>query len=223
MSIKTRALDLSSATAFSRIMEDNDGEFYDAIETITPGDLASQNRITQFYQQFLCKDNKVLDLMAADKSYLPENIPLDITGLGVKKQDLENNKRLSQGIIYDVNKCQTLPFNSNTFDMVVCTFAIEYMTSPIELFIDVARILKSGGHFCIGFSNRFYQQKAVKIWRDTELLDRPKIVLEYFKKSSQFHQYTFESSGTKTATEDMENMNNLVSPSSAFMIKGTKA
>ena len=215
-------IDLSSPDAFSRLQEDDDGEFFDAYETITPADQNTQNHIRDFYHRFIHDGDKILDLMAGDKSYLPNKNNLEITGLGIKQRDLDENTCLNHRLIHNVNSKELLPFSEDYFDLVICTFAIEYMTQPLQIFAEVARILKSGGYFCIGFSNQYYEKKAIKLWRENDYKGHMNIILQYFKSTKKFTDFVCEAwqENNHLPAEKFINTQEFSSP--AYMIKGTR-
>ena len=47
----------------------------------------------------------------------------------------------------------TLPFADESFDDAVCCVSVDYLTRPVEVFAEVARVLRPGGRFlCLEFS-----------------------------------------------------------------------
>ncbi|MEJ2099836.1 MAG: methyltransferase domain-containing protein, partial [Desulfobacterales bacterium] len=94
--------------------------------------------------------------------------------------------QLSDFVVYDLNADTTLPFESNTFDAVVNTASVEYLTDPLAVFREVSRILKPEGHFIITFSNRWFPTKAIRIWQELHEFERMGLVLEYFLRAGGF-------------------------------------
>ncbi len=186
--------DFSQGMPFSRKIEDDDAVFYDAIETIPVVDQAALEQLTLFYSKHLKDHSNILDLMAGPDSYIPEEVnDLDITGLGLKEKDLEANSALNQYTLHDLNKQPELPFDDQQFDAVICSFSVEYMTQPIKIFQQIARILKPGGVLLIGFSDRFFEKKAIGLWDDLHTFERMGIVLEYFRQAGEFEDLHTES------------------------------
>jgi SAM-dependent methyltransferase len=60
------------------------------------------------------------------------------------------------------------------------------MTNPLDVFSDVARILKPNGYFILTFSNRWFPPKAVNIWKELHDFERAGLVLEYFLQSGKY-------------------------------------
>jgi SAM-dependent methyltransferase len=63
---------------------------------------------------------------------------------------------------------------------------VDYLTRPVEVFRDVGRVLKPGGLFLITFSNRFFPQKVVKIWRESGEAERVGLVTGFFEATGLF-------------------------------------
>jgi SAM-dependent methyltransferase len=89
-------------------------------------------------------------------------------------------------VVHDLNANPALPFSNNSFDVVLCTVSVDYLTRPVEVFREVARVLKPGGLFLVVFSNRFFPPKVVKIWRESSEGERVQLVQQYFARSGGF-------------------------------------
>jgi len=150
----SRTTDFFQGMPFLRKIEDDDAIFYDAVDTKTPVDQVAIEQLTHFHEQYLRDNMSILDLMSGPDSYLPENLKsLEVTGLGLKEQDLPANAPLNHSVIHDLNQNPELPFQDQLFDVVTCAFSVEYMTQPIAVFQQVSRILKPGGVFLVSFSD----------------------------------------------------------------------
>jgi SAM-dependent methyltransferase len=106
--------------------------------------------------------------------------------MGLNARELENNKRLTDFIVHDLNAEPAMPLPDNAYDAVICTVSVEYLTQPIAVFREVARVLKPGGRFILTFSNRWFPPKAIQIWKELHEFERMGLVLEYFHKSAAF-------------------------------------
>jgi len=63
--------------------------------------------------------------------------------------DLDKNPLLIKDIEFkncDIDKDQ-IPYEDNFFDVVISTHVLEHLKNPYNLFSEVYRVLKSGGHF----------------------------------------------------------------------------
>jgi hypothetical protein len=60
---------------------------------------------------------------------------------------------------------------------------VDYLTRPIEVFTDVARVVRSGGLFVCTFSNRCFPTKAIRGWLAGTDDEHCEIVAEYFRQA----------------------------------------
>ncbi len=219
-----KPFDLSYGMPFSRKIEDDDAVFYDSVDTTLPiVDQVSIEQLKQFYAAYLKDGQQILDLLAGSDSYLPENLKnINVTGLALKETDLQANPALNQYTIQDINKQPQLPFEDQQFDAVTCAFGIEYMIHPIEIFKEVARILKPGGNFLISFSDRFYEKKVIHLWDDLHTFERMGLVLEYFRQSGEFEQLHSESIRGLIRHEEDPFINKTVHSCPMFMLSGKR-
>jgi SAM-dependent methyltransferase len=182
---------------FARPDAQDDAHFYEQPRLVNHIDAQADATLIALYGGLLKPGSRVLDLMSSWNSHLPESLELaQLTGLGLNREELAKNPRLTDFVVHDLNRHFDLPFGDQEFEAVICTVSVEYLTHPGEIFREVARILKPGGYFIHTFSNRWFPPKVVRIW--TELLEweRPGLVLEYFLLSGAFdHLHTFSARG----------------------------
>lgn len=50
------------------------------------------------------------------------------------------------------------------FSIRSCSSSVEYLIHPIEVFSEVARVLKPGAPFVVTFSERWFPTKAIELW-----------------------------------------------------------
>jgi SAM-dependent methyltransferase len=128
-----------------------------------------------------------LDLMGSWQSHLPDGLKLNrLAGLGLNGPELEMNSRLDEQVVQDLNLNPGLPFESASFDAVICTVSVEYLIEPLAVFEEVNRVLRNDGYFIVAFSNRWFPTKAIKIWKELHEFERMGMVLEYFIRSGGF-------------------------------------
>jgi SAM-dependent methyltransferase len=134
----------------------------------------------------------ILDLMAGWDSHIPETLkPARVVGLGLNENELRKNAALGEFVLHDLNRAPVLPFPDHTFDAVINTVSVDYMTRPVEVFREVGRILKPGGLFLVAFSDRMFPQKAVKVWKESDDGERVILVEEFFRESRLFEKTSF--------------------------------
>lgn len=106
----------------------------------------------------------VLDVMGSWNSHMPLEYAMNLTVIGMNKLELEANDRAKETVVRDLNIPKSLPWESCSFDLVVCTASIEYLTSPETIVKEIARVLRPGGKVAISFSNRWFPTKAIALW-----------------------------------------------------------
>jgi hypothetical protein len=167
---------------FSRLDESNDTEFYNKDRFVSHLDSLALSTVERLIGDLVIeKEPVILDLMAGWDSHIPDSIkPSRMVGLGLNENELRRNKALTEYVILDINKNPCLPFPEGTFDIIINTVSVDYMTRPLEIFEEVARVLKPGGLFLVIFSNRMFPEKAFKLWRESDEDERVILVDEFF-------------------------------------------
>jgi SAM-dependent methyltransferase len=176
--------------AFARLNEGNDATFYSRDRFVNHLDSFALDTVKRVIGQLVVEENPVvLDLMAGWDSHIPEEVrPSRVVGLGLNKNELSRNTALSEAVIHDLNKDPFLPFPDHTFDVVINTVSVDYMTQPLQVFREIGRILKPGGLFLVIFSNRMFPQKAVKVWKESSEEERVLLVEDFFQASGSFEK-----------------------------------
>lgn len=189
-----RSIDFWSGKPFERMDPRPDADFYRADCAIEqPPDAAAQARLESLYQGFISPGMQVLDLMAGDASHLAADQGLRVTGLGLNSQALADNPQLLDSVIHDLNAEPKLPFPDATFDAVVCSFSVQYLIHPVEVFSELARVLRPGAPFIVTFTERWLPSKAIEIWPALHPFERMGLVLAYFRASGGFTRLGSES------------------------------
>jgi len=196
---------LLAADAFSRLDESDDGEFYAKDRFIEHLDAQALSTVERIIGRLVVEEAPViLDLMAGWDSHLPPELhPAEVVGLGLNPNELTKNLALTRTVIHDLNRDQNLPFPDETFDVVINTVSVDYLTRPVEVFREVGRVLKPGGLFLVIFSNRMFPQKAVKVWREAGEEERVLLVEDFFRDSGIFEKpKVFASKGLPRPQDD---------------------
>jgi SAM-dependent methyltransferase len=123
---------------------------------------------------------EVLDLMGSWVSHF-RTPPARLTVLGMNAEELEANPAAAVTVIHDLNADPRLPFPDTSFDAAVCCVSVDYLTRPIEVFAEVARVLRAGAPFVCTFSNRCFPTKAIRGWLGTSDEEHGAIVSRYFR------------------------------------------
>jgi FKBP-type peptidyl-prolyl cis-trans isomerase 2 len=179
--------DFFSKEGFTRDDNSPDSQFYSEPRLVQHIDDTAIEMVRNTYGRFLKDGMQVLDLMSSWQSHIPDGLRLNrLVGLGLNDIELKKNTRLSEFTVQDLNLKSVLPFESNSFDAVVCTVSVEYLTNPLVVFEEVNRVLREDGYFIVTFSNRWFPTKAIKIWKELNDFERMGMVLEYFIRSGGF-------------------------------------
>lgn len=182
-----KATDFFSGNAFQRSDETADSDFYAQARHINHLDETAQKQLKSVYNELIPAHSEILDLMSSINSHLDDRLECKkITGLGLNEEELAANPALDEIIIHDINQQQRLPYDDASFDIIVCSLSIEYITRPSQLFDEVARVLRPGGRFIISFSNRWFPTKAIQVWNNLHDFERIGLVMEHFIKSAHF-------------------------------------
>ena len=70
--------------------------------------------------------------------------------------ELAANPMATERIVHDLNADPRIPLPDDCVDDVVCCVSVDYLTRPVEVFRDVARVLRPSGRFVCTFSNRVF-------------------------------------------------------------------
>jgi SAM-dependent methyltransferase len=169
---------------FDRADESDDREFYAAARLVTHIDEDAIAAVGELYDE-LGVDGEVLDLMSSWVSHF-RRPPRRLRVLGMNAAELAANPLAGERIVHDLNADPTIPLPDAAVDDVVCCVSVDYLTRPVDVFRDVARILRPGGRFVCTFSNRVFATKAIRAWLYSSDEGRRDIVAEYFRRSGVF-------------------------------------
>lgn len=181
-----RETDFLSGAPLARSDESEDSVFYRAPRLVDHLDRTALGQVRNLYARFLRPGMRVLDLMSSWTSHLPADQGLKIAGLGMNGEELARNPLLSERVVRDLNRNPTLPWGSDRFDLAVCTVSVEYLVRPVEVFREVARVLRSGAPFVLTFSERWFPPKVVRLWTELHPFERMGLVLAYFRRAGGY-------------------------------------
>ena len=175
------------ADFFRRVDDSDDELFYSTPRLVVHIDDGAIAKVGEIYARILPQAGAILDLMSSWRSHLPAHLRLArLVGLGMNRAEMEDNPALTEIVIHNLNRAPRLPFADAEFDGAVVTVSVQYMTSPLETFGEVARVLKPGAPFIVTFSNRMFPTKAVAVWQNLDDYDHVKLVARYFMESGGF-------------------------------------
>jgi SAM-dependent methyltransferase len=180
--------DAFPAEFFMRDDELPDPSFYAEPRLVTHIDDDAIAAVGQLYED-LGVTGDVLDLMSSWVSHFKTS-PRHLTVLGMNEFELDANSAAIDRVVHDLNDDNRMPFDDDSFDDVVCCVSVDYLVRPIDVFRDVARVLRPGGRFVCTFSNRVFPTKAIRGWLYATDEMRCDIVAAYFKLSRVFETAT---------------------------------
>jgi SAM-dependent methyltransferase len=170
------------AEAFAKQDPSDDALFYRPARLVTHIDEAATAALTAYYATHLSPGADVLDLMSSWVSHLPDDLPLGrVTGHGMNAQELAANPRLDDWFVQDLNRDPHLPLPEASQDAVLVCVGVQYLQRPMEVFADLARLLRPGGRVIVSYSNRCFPTKAVAAWLALDMGGRAALVRGYLQ------------------------------------------
>lgn len=173
---------------FDRADPTPDADFYRPPRLVTHLDDRAIAAVGALYAE-LGISGRVLDLMSSWVSHFQQP-PADLVVLGMNAVELAANPAASERLVHDLNADPRIPLPEATVDAVVCCVSIDYLTRPVEVLTEVARVLRPGGVVAITFSNRCFPTKAVRGWLGTSDEQHGAIVAELLRRAGGFGRPT---------------------------------
>jgi SAM-dependent methyltransferase len=173
---------------FDRVDDGDDSAFYAPPRLVTHIDEGAIAAVGELYEE-LDITGDVLDLMSSWVSHFRAP-PRRLYALGMNAAELDANPVATERIVHDLNADPRIPLGDQSVDDAVCCVSVDYLTRPVEVFRDVARVLRPDGRFVCTFSNRLFATKAIRGWLYASDDDHCRIVAEYFRLSRAFGSAT---------------------------------
>lgn len=178
---------------FQREDESPDPQFYAMPRLVVHIDDGAIAELGRVFRELIPAESDVLDLMSSWRSHWPQGHPKKrMVGLGLNGVEMRDNPDLDEHIVHDVNQDPILPFPDDTFDAVLITVSVQYLTRPVETFRQINRVLKTGGRLIVTFSNRMFPTKAVRLWRHSSDAEHLRIVAAYMNYAGNFQDISGE-------------------------------
>jgi len=183
---------------FARLDTSKDALFYQEPRFVEHVDEQAVRRLTDYVGSVVqgqkgddgsATPPAVLDLCSSWTSHIPNTTTNNnnnahpkqrVAGLGMNAAELQANPSLTEWTVQDLNENPVLPYVDSSFDVVLCQLSIDYLTQPLAVCREVARVLKPGtGTVHILFSNRLFLSKAVALWTGKDDVDHAFLVASY--------------------------------------------
>ena len=168
----------------------NDGAFYFLPKLVQHAGDGCRKSLSDFYARVLppASTGTTLDLCSSWTSHYPVGYKASRgVALGLNYVELALNPSKTELCVQDLNKNPALPYDDGTFDIITNSLSVDYMTSPLELFSQMHRVLKPGGLACMAFTNRCFPTKVVPAWtRPFTEESHARIVASYYHYSADW-------------------------------------
>jgi SAM-dependent methyltransferase len=176
-----------SPSLFQRMDESDDGLFYAQPRLVTHIDDSTIARLREFYAELLPEGADLLDLMSSWVSHLPEEGRYGRrAGIGMNSEELAANRQLDEWLVHDLNADPELPYADASFDAVLNTVSVQYLTRPIAVFASIARVLRPGGVSIVAMSHRCFPTKAIRAFHAFGRDQRFELVSQYHSLAGGF-------------------------------------
>jgi SAM-dependent methyltransferase len=167
--------------------ESADTLFYGFPRLVLHVDEQTSRALADWLAGNLPADGDVLDLMSAFASHLPAAPRFrSVVGLGMNAPELRANPALTGGLIADLNASPMLPIRAASFDACLISFSIQYLVHPVDVFVEIARVLKPGGTLHVAYSHRLFPTKAVAVWRAGSSAEHARLIAHYMLAAGTF-------------------------------------
>jgi SAM-dependent methyltransferase len=182
------------AEFFSRGDETDDANFYAFDRFVTHIDGAAIAAVGDLYDELGLSSTgsgPVLDICSSWISHFRSK-PERLVVTGMNAAELAANEMADEWVVQDLNADPTLPFAADSFAAVTCAVSVDYLTRPLDVLAEVARVLRPEGVFVCTFSNRCFPTKAIRGWLASNDPGRMQIVGRYFELTEGFAQPRLE-------------------------------
>ena len=137
--------------------------------------------VTRHYDFYLRDGMSVLELGAAESSYLPEHLKLSRhVGVGLNDKLMGENPSLTEKVIVDLNNVvkdgdvdsdELRRLAAEPFDAIIMANTADFLTNPREVFKSAWLLLKPGGIMMNAFSSKKayadkFERAQTRMWRD---------------------------------------------------------
>lgn len=210
-------------SGFERADDSSDSIFYETPRLIDHIDQQAEDHLKKSYVSLIKPGMKILDLMSSSNSHLSEDRDLDVAGLGMNMEEMQSNPLLNAHITHDLNLDPQLPFADSSFDAVICSLSVEYLTNPYKVIKEASRVLRPGGMMIAGFSNRWFPPKVTKLWQEMHEFERIGFVLDLLIKTDSFVNLSTTSIRNWWRPEDDPHINQTWISDPVYIVSGQKS
>jgi len=149
------------------------------VDTETGLDPEAKEKLAEHYSFYLKDGMSVLELGAAEDSYLPKDLKLSRhVGVGACQVAMDKNPALSETMVVNLNKViperdvdsdELRVLAQDPFDVIILANTVNYLTDPREVFRSAWYLLKPGGKMIVPFASKEavkanFEDAATKSW-----------------------------------------------------------
>ncbi|MFC1568304.1 class I SAM-dependent methyltransferase [Candidatus Margulisiibacteriota bacterium] len=175
--------------AFSVKSREADKRYWSAAEYSVGGGYfprGFRNLVQQTLKPLLPETGELLDLMAGRYSYVERKPGRTVHGIGLVKRSLELNAALDSFEVQNLNTAMAVA-SKRSFDVILISFGLPYLTCPLEVLSSVRDHLKPDGRLLATYSTTTYvPEKAPAIWNEPKgfgFRDKNELVKDYLTRS----------------------------------------
>lgn len=172
-----------------RADESDDALFYRQPRFVAHIEPATIDAVRQLYREVLPPGGAILDLMSSWISHLPPEMPFSrVAGVGMSHLELAANPVLNDFQVQNLNSNPRLSFENGAFDAITICVSIQYLTAPVAMMRELARVSKQSAPIIITFSNRCFPTKATLAWQSTNDAGHLNLVASYLQAAGNWSQ-----------------------------------
>ncbi|MFC0522486.1 class I SAM-dependent methyltransferase [Pontibacillus salicampi] len=113
----------------------------------------SRSSIVPFFEKHVEAGSRVADVGCGDGygSYKLNQAGFSVIGVDISPKMVEYaNQQAQEGLQFQVGDLSSLPFEDHSFDGLIAINSMEWTETPLLALQEMRRVLKPGGHLCVG-------------------------------------------------------------------------
>jgi SAM-dependent methyltransferase len=114
--------------------------------------LRRYDQLYNLISEHASNDSRVLDIGCATGgflNYLRSQGFKNLSGIDPTEKYIDYAKKIN-GYNIKLGSAESIPFNGNSFDLLIMDQVLEHLIDPIKAFREAKRVLADGGLFCVG-------------------------------------------------------------------------
>jgi SAM-dependent methyltransferase len=126
---------------------DAQNAYRDRYRALRPGWRPSGDQLEAIVRGYVTHDSRVLDL-GCGRGGVAELIWQDVrlaAGIDPDARSLAEHRAAGMPVVRGT--AERLPFEADSFDLIVSVWVLEHLPDPLGAFIEARRVLRPGGHF----------------------------------------------------------------------------